>query len=119
MSDTPSTSSPDKTPNVGTGMGTAGGAAREPRGFGPGSTAQAQSKEQLDRAARTARSAVDQAGAAFSTGMDSAQARVQDLQDWAGHQQETARERIREHPLTSVAVTFGAGMLLGMLLSRR
>lgn len=119
MSDTPSTSSTDKSPNVGMGQGTAGGAAREPRGFAPGSTAQGQAKEQFNRAARTAQSAVDQAGAAFSSGVDNAQARIQDIQDWANQQQDTARERIREHPLTSVAVTFGAGMLLGMLLSRR
>jgi ElaB/YqjD/DUF883 family membrane-anchored ribosome-binding protein len=121
MSDTPSTSSTDKSPNLGTGMGqgTAGGAAREPRGFAPGSTAQGQSKDQIDKAARTARSAVDQAGTAFSSGMDNAQARMQDIQDWASQQQDTARERIREHPLTSMAITFGAGMLFGMLMARR
>jgi ElaB/YqjD/DUF883 family membrane-anchored ribosome-binding protein len=66
-----------------------------------------------------AQSAVDQASSAVSSGMDAAQARFQDVQKWAGEQQRTARERIRESPLTAVCVTFGAGMLFGMLISRR
>ena len=118
MSDTPSTSPTDKSPNLGTamGQGTAGGAAREPRGFASGTPTPGEVKAQFGQAAQ---SAVDQASAALSSGMDTAQAKMQDMQDWASQQQDTARARIREHPLTAMAVTFGAGMLFGMLMSRR
>jgi ElaB/YqjD/DUF883 family membrane-anchored ribosome-binding protein len=106
MSDTPSASSTTSS-SVGKGEGIPSGAGHEPRGFG------------ASRAGDTAKSAVDQASAAFSSGMDAAQDRLQDVQKWATEQHRTASERIRESPITAVCVTFGAGMLFGMLMRRR
>jgi ElaB/YqjD/DUF883 family membrane-anchored ribosome-binding protein len=110
MSDTPSASSTNSPLGAGTGEGAASSASREARNFA-NTTGQ--------RASQAASAAVDKASAALSTGMDTAQARMKDFQQWAGVQNETARERIRESPMTAVAVTFGAGVLLGLLLNRR
>lgn len=104
MSDTPSSSS--TTPPSGSGAGQ--GAPREPRGF-------SSSTRQGDRAQAT----LDQASSAIAAGVDTATARMQDVQKWANEQHQTARMQIREHPMTAVAITFGAGMLMGMLLGRR
>jgi ElaB/YqjD/DUF883 family membrane-anchored ribosome-binding protein len=106
MSDTPSASSTTST--TGAGEGTPSGAAREPRGFST-STSQADKRQ----------AAIDQASSAISAGMDTASAKMQDVQRWADEQHQTARMQIREHPIAAVGVTFGAGMLLGMLLGRR
>jgi ElaB/YqjD/DUF883 family membrane-anchored ribosome-binding protein len=103
MSDTPSASSSFST-GSGVGEGTPAGAGREPRGFASPERRQA---------------ALDQASSAIAAGVDTATARMQDVQKWADEQHQTARMQIREHPMTAVAVTFGAGMLLGMLLGRR
>jgi ElaB/YqjD/DUF883 family membrane-anchored ribosome-binding protein len=108
MSDTPSSSSTTSTTGSGVGQGTPSGAAREPRGF-------ASSTTPGDRT----QAALDQASTTIAAGMDTASAKMQDVQRWANDQHQTARMQIREHPVAAVAVTFGAGMLLGMLLGRR
>ena len=41
------------------------------------------------------------------------------MRDGAKAVQETANKNIIEHPLTSVAVAFGIGMVIGKLLDRR
>lgn len=110
MSDTPRT--PESKPF---GSGTtetpsASGVARETREFASNKAEQA--KQQAGKMA-------DKASSAMSSGMDTAQARLQDFQDWSSHQQDSARERIREHPLTYCAMSLCTGMLLGMLISRR
>lgn len=107
MSDTPSASTTSPT-GSGAGQGTPSGIPREPRGFST-------STNQGDRA----QAALDQASSSIAAGVDTATARMQDVQRWANEQHQTARMQIREHPVTAVAVTFGAGMLLGMLLGRR
>jgi len=106
MSDTPSASSTNFSTGSGAGEGTPAGAGREPRGF---STSTGQGRQ----------AALDQATSAIAAGVDNATARMQDVQRWADEQHQTARMQIREHPMTAVAITFGAGMLLGMLLGRR
>jgi ElaB/YqjD/DUF883 family membrane-anchored ribosome-binding protein len=114
MSDTPSASSTTPTGSgsgsgsgSGAGEGISSGAAREPRGF---SASAGQDRRQAT---------IDQASSALAAGVDTATARMQDVQRWADEQHQTARVQIREHPMAAVAVTFGAGMLLGMLLGRR
>lgn len=62
--------------------------------------------------------ATDQAASALAAGMDMAQEKAQALQQWASDQRDTNRERIRAHPITSCAATFGVGLILGMLLAR-
>jgi ElaB/YqjD/DUF883 family membrane-anchored ribosome-binding protein len=107
MSDTPSASSTTPT-GAGAGEGTPTGASREPRAF-------SSSMNQAERR----QAALDQASSAISAGVDTATAKMQDVQRWADEQHQTARMQIREHPMSAVAITFGAGMLLGMLLGRR
>jgi ElaB/YqjD/DUF883 family membrane-anchored ribosome-binding protein len=107
MSDTPSASSTTPPTGSGAGEGIPSGAAREPRGF---SSSVGQDRRQAT---------IDQASSAIASGVDTATARMQDVQRWADEQHQTARVQIREHPMAAVAITFGAGMLLGMLLGRR
>jgi ElaB/YqjD/DUF883 family membrane-anchored ribosome-binding protein len=108
MSDTPSASSTTPPFGSGAGEGTPSGAAREPRGF---STSTVQGDRTQAR--------LDQASSAIAAGVDNATAKMQDVQRWADEQHQTARVQIREHPMAAVGITFGAGMLLGMLLGRR
>jgi ElaB/YqjD/DUF883 family membrane-anchored ribosome-binding protein len=107
MSDTPRTPPTDPKSTFGSNVGeTAPGVAREAREFAP-------------KAGRAAQEAADQASRAFASGMDTAQARLGDLQDLTHQAHERANERIREHPVTYCAMTFCVGMLAGMLISRR
>jgi ElaB/YqjD/DUF883 family membrane-anchored ribosome-binding protein len=108
MSDTPSASSTTPPIGSGAGQGTPSGAPREPRGF-------SSSTNQGDRT----QAALDQASSTIAAGVDTATAKMQDVQKWANEQHQTARIQIREHPMAAVAITFGAGMLFGMLLGRR
>ena len=108
MSDTPSASSTTSPTGSGAGQGIPSGVPREPRGF-------SSSTSQGDRT----QAALDQASSTIAAGVDTATARMQDAQRWANEQHQTARMQIREHPMAAVGVTFGAGMLLGMLLGRR
>ena len=114
MSDTPRTPSTDPKSMGSSVNETTSGVAREAREFASGATGQPRT-----RAGRAAQSTVDQASAALSSGMDTAQARLQDLQEWTHQTHETARVRIREHPVTYCAMSFVGGMLVGLLLSRR
>lgn len=114
MSDTPRTPSSDPK-NLGSSVNeTTSGVAREAREFASGATGRPKTE-----AGRAAQSTVDQASSALSSGMDTAQARLQDLQEWTHQTHETARERIREHPVTYCIMAFAGGMLMGLLLNRR
>ena len=108
MSDPLSASSTTPPTGSGAGQGTPSGVLREPRGFST-------STSQGDRT----QAALDQASSAIAAGVDTATSKMQDAQQWANEQHQTARMQIREHPMAAVAITFGAGMLIGMLLGRR
>jgi ElaB/YqjD/DUF883 family membrane-anchored ribosome-binding protein len=108
MSDTPSASSTTPPTGSGAGLGTPSGIAREPRGFST-------TTNQGDRT----QAAFDQASSTIAAGVDTATARMQDVQKWANEQHQTARMQIREHPMAAVGITFGAGMVVGMLLLGR
>jgi ElaB/YqjD/DUF883 family membrane-anchored ribosome-binding protein len=110
MSDTPSASSTTPSSGSGAGEGTSSGVGREPRAFSGSGT-----MSQTDRR----QAAYDQASSAISAGVDTATAKMQDVQRWADEQHQSARLQIREHPMAAVAITFGAGMLAGMLFGRR
>jgi hypothetical protein len=48
-----------------------------------------------------------------------AQARADEARRWAAQQKDVLSARVRENPVGSSAVVFGAGVLLGLLLNRR
>lgn len=61
--------------------------------------------------AAAARTGVREAGHQVSAAIDTARVRGE-------HWTHESRECVRQHPLTSVGISFGAGLLLGALLRR-
>lgn len=55
----------------------------------------------------------------LAAGIDTAQAKLRELQAWSSRQTVTGRETVRLHPFTSCAAMFGIGMITGILLTRR
>jgi len=62
------------------------------------------------------------AGEGAQTRTQAAAERIREVSDQArdrfDHAREVAVERVRERPLSSVAVTFGVGLLIGRLLQK-
>jgi hypothetical protein len=52
-------------------------------------------------------------------GIETAQAKADELRRWADVKTAEASERIRANPIGSAAVIFGVGLLAGMFLNRR
>lgn len=55
----------------------------------------------------------------LAAGLDTAQAKLRELQSWSARQTTTSRETVRLHPFTACAAMFGIGMVTGILLTRR
>jgi cobalamin biosynthesis Mg chelatase CobN len=52
-------------------------------------------------------------------GVELAQAKADEAREWAQRQKDVLAARVRENPVGSSAVVFGAGVILGLLLARR
>ena len=117
MSDTPFTNN-DFTPPLGAGgvSGEPSDAEGRPFAEKAASKAARAGARMADQIGESAGRPVSQAGDAIAQGVDAAQTKMQELQDWADDQHELARAQVRSHPTTSVATTFVAGVALGLLL---
>jgi ElaB/YqjD/DUF883 family membrane-anchored ribosome-binding protein len=73
----------------------------------------------LNATAEIADEKVAQARKRLQSALASGRIAVEDLQVRAREKARAAEECIRDHPLESVAVAFGVGTILGVLLSRR
>ncbi|HEY1786976.1 MAG TPA: DUF883 family protein [Verrucomicrobiae bacterium] len=55
----------------------------------------------------------------LSKAVESARSTCENLQDQTAETAKAADQAIRDHPYESIAIAFGAGALIGLLLSRR
>lgn len=55
----------------------------------------------------------------LSKAVESARATCENLQDQTAESAKAADEAIREHPYESIAIAFGVGALIGLLVGRR
>jgi hypothetical protein len=51
-------------------------------------------------------------------GIETAQAKAEEVQRWAKQKEDTARAHVRAHPISSCATVFGLGLILGLLARR-
>ncbi len=76
-----------------------------------------------EAASKAARAEVKHAGKRFNTLSGSfreqASEKVTQLRDRASESVEYATDKVRTHPAAAVGISLGAGLLIGMLLSRR
>jgi ElaB/YqjD/DUF883 family membrane-anchored ribosome-binding protein len=86
--------------------------------------------ESVDRLAQSAHAAIDRVAESAKPAMDKARtaaagaaAKVEEkagaLSELEKQWMESAREHVRQNPLTSIALAIGAGLLLAKLTSRR
>lgn len=76
-----------------------------------------------EAASKAARAEVKHAGKRFTTMSgslrESASEKLTELRDRASQSAEYAADKVRTHPGAAVGISLGAGLLLGLLLSRR
>ncbi len=53
------------------------------------------------------------------SGVGLAQAKAGEAREWASQQKDVLASKVRDNPIGSSAIVFGAGVLLGLLLNRR
>jgi len=73
----------------------------------------------IDRVAESAKPAMDRARTAAAGAAATVEAKASALSELEKQWLESAREHVRQNPLTSIALAIGAGLLLARLTSRR
>ncbi len=80
-------------------------------------------REDLDALRADMKSLMDHVRSASGDAASGMKAKIHDMSSEAGDQMTAAKavadRKISEHPMTSVAIAFGIGMLLGKLMDRR
>lgn len=79
----------------------------------------ATASRKAEQLAERAHSAVDQLQASLSSAASTLSAKSEDLKAMQARMAGQARGYVREHPVATVAVALGAGLLLARLLSSR
>ena len=69
--------------------------------------------------AASARPALSEKDSVLIAGIDRAEEQADRLRAWALIRREEAKDAVRTHPLGSSVIVFAAGMIFGLLLSRR
>lgn len=79
-----------------------------------------QTADALEEAARKLREAsITAKGEDIKAILNDSEARINELKSQIGEKVEPVEEFITEHPLMSVAIAVGAGLMIGSLLARR
>jgi ElaB/YqjD/DUF883 family membrane-anchored ribosome-binding protein len=88
--------------------------------FGSAEKIKAQAADALDDAARKLREmSITAKGEDVKAVLKDTEAKISELKSQAGRDVEPVEDFITEHPLVSIALAAGMGLLLGSLLTRR